>query len=230
MKKQSGNTGDLHKNHRKRMQNKVLNGDIDSMYDHELLEMLLFIPIPRVNTNPIAHRLLNKFGSIPEVLHASESELITVEGVGKSTAKYLKSLEKLFEDFETCYQRELVELSETSVEKRIDEIVNNTIAAIKDSDPGTMAISFLGANGLSRKMYVSKSNVVNYREVVRLSLMYGINSIVICERVNDVSSALIKKVVSILEDANIMTVFAYLVTDGFCIELFSGEVSEPTDY
>jgi len=74
------------------MYEKLKNGD--NLYEHELLEILLFNAYPRRNTNPIAHALLKTFGSISGVLSAEVDELCTVEGVGESVALYLKCIGK----------------------------------------------------------------------------------------------------------------------------------------
>ena len=60
------------------------------LYDHELLEILLYSAIPRKNTNPIAHSLIGTFGSLAGVFAADIDELMSVEGVGESVATYLK--------------------------------------------------------------------------------------------------------------------------------------------
>lgn len=80
----------MHEGHRKRMYEKLKNGD--SLYEHELLEILLFNAFQRKNTNPIAHALLDAFGSIAGVLNAEVDELCAVEGVGESVALYLKCI------------------------------------------------------------------------------------------------------------------------------------------
>ncbi len=81
----------LHSNHRDRVRKEFLEfGFKDGMPEHKLLEMLLFFSIPRKDTNPLAHRLLNKFGSIDRVISASTNELMKIEGVGESTAMLLK--------------------------------------------------------------------------------------------------------------------------------------------
>jgi len=64
----------------------------ESLCDHELLEMVLFNAIPRKNTNDIAHRLLLKFGSIKGVFRADVAQLSAVDGVGESTAAYLRCI------------------------------------------------------------------------------------------------------------------------------------------
>ena len=80
----------MHEGHRKRMYEKLKNDD--GLYEHELLEILLFNAFQRKNTNPIAHALLDSFGSISGVLNASVEELCAVEGVGESVALYLKCI------------------------------------------------------------------------------------------------------------------------------------------
>lgn len=76
----------IHDGHRARKKEQFLQTGLDSFADHEALELLLFYAIPRRDTNPTAHLLLQKFGSLEGVLNASVEELQSVEGVGKSAA------------------------------------------------------------------------------------------------------------------------------------------------
>ncbi len=80
----------LHEGHRQRMYEKLKNSD--TLFDHEVLEILLFYACPRVNTNPIAHALLDRFVSISEVFNASVEELKEVDGVGENTARFIKTV------------------------------------------------------------------------------------------------------------------------------------------
>lgn len=57
-----------------------------------MLELLLFYAIARQDTNLLAHRLLDQFGSFSRVVEAPIEELRKVEGVGESTAIYLRLL------------------------------------------------------------------------------------------------------------------------------------------
>ena len=72
------------------MYEKLKNGD--DLFDHELLEILLYNACPRVNTNPIAHALLDRFVTLSEVFNASIEELKEVEGVGESVARFIKTV------------------------------------------------------------------------------------------------------------------------------------------
>lgn len=78
----------LHANHRQRLREKYAR-DEASMCDHEMLELFLFDVIPRRNTNPIAHELINKFGSLIGVFTASKEELMQVNGIGERAASHI---------------------------------------------------------------------------------------------------------------------------------------------
>ena len=73
--------GELHKGHRQRVREKYEKSGSESFKDHELLELVLFHAIPYRDTNPIAHRLLDTFGSLGGVFSAKIDALCAVEGV-----------------------------------------------------------------------------------------------------------------------------------------------------
>lgn len=81
-----------HKDHRARVKARFCREGIDSFAPHEVLELLLFYAIPQKDTNPIAHRLLDRFGSLAAVFGASEEELCAVEGIGEHAANLLRLL------------------------------------------------------------------------------------------------------------------------------------------
>ena len=76
----------VHEGHRERLRDSFLAHGLDSFHEVQALELLLFYAVPRRDTNPLAHALLNQFGSLEGVFSASERELCEVPGVGKSTA------------------------------------------------------------------------------------------------------------------------------------------------
>jgi DNA repair protein RadC len=80
----------IHDGHRERLKRKFLSSGLDVFHDHEALELLLFYAIPRRDTNPIAHELLNRFGSLSGVFDAPFDELCQVNGVGENAAVFLK--------------------------------------------------------------------------------------------------------------------------------------------
>ncbi len=82
----------LHGGHRGRLKTRFLKEGMDGFADHQVLELLLFYAIPRLDTNPAAHRLLQRFGSISAVLEADPKDLAAVEGVGSNAAAFLSMI------------------------------------------------------------------------------------------------------------------------------------------
>ena len=80
----------IHDGHREKTRQQFLQHGLDAFADHEVLELLLFYAIPRKDTNPIAHALMDRFGSLDAVLAAPVEELCRVKGVGESAAALLK--------------------------------------------------------------------------------------------------------------------------------------------
>ncbi len=80
---------ELHTDHRKRILKKYKQNGPDGFYDHQLLEMLLFFSIPRKDTNPTAHKLLNNFKTLEDMLYAPIDKLCEVEGIGERSAQLI---------------------------------------------------------------------------------------------------------------------------------------------
>src|ERR1700757_2108585 len=76
--------------HRARMPQRLLKAGPDSLADHEMLEMLLFVALPRRDTKPIARELLTRFRTFGGVIGASVAELLAVDGLGEAGAAALK--------------------------------------------------------------------------------------------------------------------------------------------
>ena len=90
----------LHAHHRQRMRDRAMRNGFVDFADHELLEMLLQQTIPRVDTNPIAHALLDRFGSVKDVMDSSVPELCSVNGVGNTSALQIKLIIELLRRYE----------------------------------------------------------------------------------------------------------------------------------
>ncbi len=81
-----------HTGHRDRLRQRFLVNNGKDFSDHELLELLLFYVIPRMNTNEIAHRLIDEFGSLRNVCNADPARIEKVLGAGKATATFISIL------------------------------------------------------------------------------------------------------------------------------------------
>ena len=79
----------VHKGHRDRLKQRFLAEGLDNFTDIQVLELLLFYAIPVKDTNPIAHALLDRFGSLSQVLEADVEELKRVPGIKDHAATLL---------------------------------------------------------------------------------------------------------------------------------------------
>jgi DNA repair protein RadC len=75
------------------MRGKLLEAGPEALLDHELLEMVLFLALPRRDTKPIARALLARFGSFANAIAAPLAELRQVEGLGEAGAAALKTVQ-----------------------------------------------------------------------------------------------------------------------------------------
>lgn len=96
----------IHAGHRQRLFDRYAKSGIDSFSDIELLELLLAYAIPRKDTNPIAHRLLETFGNFSAVLEAPQLSLQNVEGMTQRAATMLHLLPQSWKRYDLSRQRE----------------------------------------------------------------------------------------------------------------------------
>ena len=80
----------IHKGHRDRVKREFLQSGLEGFSDVRALELLLFYALPQGDVNPLAHTLLDTFGSLAGVLDASPEELKRVPGIGDHAAILLK--------------------------------------------------------------------------------------------------------------------------------------------
>ncbi len=85
----------IHKGHRQRMRAKILRHGPSIFDTYQILEMLLYHSIPYKDTNPLAKKLLIRFGDLEGVFSATKEELLSVDGVGERTAELILSLSEL---------------------------------------------------------------------------------------------------------------------------------------
>lgn len=82
----------VHHNHRQRVDKKVEEYGFENLPDHEKLEYILYVTIPRCDTNALAYSLLGEFGTLQGVFSAKAKELKRVKGIGYRTAHFLSQL------------------------------------------------------------------------------------------------------------------------------------------
>jgi DNA repair protein RadC len=78
--------------HRQRLRDRFLAGADDALPDYELLELLLFFAVPKIDTKPVAKQLLGRFGSLAGVVNASAEQLGEIERMDHFTITLFKAL------------------------------------------------------------------------------------------------------------------------------------------
>lgn len=84
-----------HSGHRERLRRRFIDNGLDGFEEHQALELYLFYAIPRRDTNPLAHRLLERYRNIGGVCDAPIDELERDFGLSESAAALLKLLPEM---------------------------------------------------------------------------------------------------------------------------------------
>ena len=85
----------LHIDHRKRLRMRFIKNGLSSFEPHNILELLLFFSIPRVDTNNIAHTLLERYKTLSAVFDADIEDLMRIPGIGENSAVLIKLIPEL---------------------------------------------------------------------------------------------------------------------------------------
>lgn len=94
-----------HAGHRARLRARFLREGLDAFEDHNALELLLFYAIPQRDTNELAHKLINAFGSLSAVFDAPVESLMQTGGIGENTAVLIKLIPAMYGKYARSKQR-----------------------------------------------------------------------------------------------------------------------------
>lgn len=108
----------IHDGHREKLRDSFIEVGLEGKTDHQILELLLTYAMPRIDVNPLAHELIDTFGSLSGVLDADLSELTKVKYISKYGAVLLKLIPEISAKYYQSKHGKRVHL--------------NTVNAIKD--------------------------------------------------------------------------------------------------
>ncbi|MEE1282631.1 MAG: JAB domain-containing protein [Acutalibacteraceae bacterium] len=160
-----------HNGHRNRLRKKFLDNSFDGLETHEILELMLYYAIPRKDTNPIAHKLIDSFGSLSAVFDAPIDKL-KEQGISENCAIYLKLIPQI------C--RMYMEDKHNNSEKIID--IDNIGEKLKHKFVGRdyEAVVLLLLDSKYKEVFcgvVNKGSVsaceVYVRKVIELAVLYN---------------------------------------------------------
>ncbi|MBQ9468764.1 MAG: RadC family protein [Clostridia bacterium] len=168
----------LHSGHRDRLREMIAQNGFDGMPDHVILEFLLFHAIPRKDTNPIAHRLIDRFGNLQGVMDADETALLSVKGVGRNAALLLRSIPLLTKRYtlEKVKRRDnytsIKKAGEYLVKYYISKTVEEVTVMLLDNSDGLIAFESLQEGTVN-------STPVTPRKIAERAFKYNASSLIL---------------------------------------------------
>ena len=169
----------MHQGHRQRLKSRFLAEGFSSFAPHEVLELLLFYVIPQKDVNPIAHNLLNRFGSLEGVFSAEKAALMTIKGIGEQAACYLMLFKPLFQYYQ------LSKLGEKPCLSTRKSLFAFCVSLLEPYREEVFYILSLDKNMvLIRATLLAKGSSdqvpFTFREILQEGLQTGAHSIVLC--------------------------------------------------
>jgi DNA repair protein RadC len=164
--------------HRLRMRRRLLKAGPESLADHEMLEMILFIALPRRDTKPIARELLTRFKTFGGVIGAPVAELMTVEGLGEAGAAAVKLVQA------AALRMMRQEVSSQPVLSTWDRLTDYLMAAMGHEPTEQFRVLFLDGRNKLIADEVQGRGTINHapaypREVVRRCLELHASAVIL---------------------------------------------------
>ena len=168
----------IHEGHRERLKRRFIKQDLDAFEEINALELILFFGIARKDTNLLAHKLLDRFGSFANVLEASYEELVGVDGIGENSA----TLIKLFNSVNRYYSCRKDDMSNIIVGlKAAGEFAVPLFIGMVDEIVYVICLDNKGKVGLVQKLSegTKDSATVSARKIAEIALRNNAHKIII---------------------------------------------------
>lgn len=167
----------LYRGHRQRLKKKFIISP-KSIFDYEILEMLLFSIFPRKDTKILSKNLLEKFGTLKNTIFAPEKEVKKVKGLGDSTVILFALLK---ETFIRLSLQPLKERPVVSSDTHVIEYYKNMLSLEKKEQFRVMFIN--SSNKLIAEEQLQHGTVdqvnIYLREVVQRALDHGSSAVIV---------------------------------------------------
>ncbi len=146
----------IHSGHRKRVKENVIKNGFSQLEEHKLLELMLFYSIPREDTNELAHKLIDHFGSFEDVFKANIEQLKKVDGVGDNTAVMLAGMGEAF------YRISKAKPSKKRVYKTTEDLKELAASLLKNEQfEKVLLLCFDEGKKLKRYVFISEGDQVS---------------------------------------------------------------------
>ncbi len=164
--------------HRARLRQRLLDGGGEALLDHELVEYLLALVIPRRDTKPLAKQLLSEFGGLPALISADAESLRRVPGMGDTAVAALKIVQA------ASLRLLKAEVSERPILASWQALLDYLRADLAHISVERVRVLHLNAkNMLIRDELVSEGSIdqsaIYIREVIRRALELGSSALIL---------------------------------------------------
>ncbi len=164
--------------HRDRVRRRFLNAGAEALADYELLELLLFYSVERVDVKPLAKALLREFGSIGGILAASREQLEKHEKLSERTTVHLKAIR------ETARRLAKEAFIDRPVVSSWNQLLDYCRVAMADEQTERFRILFLDRKNRIIRDEVQQTGTVDHtplypREVIKRTFELGASSLIL---------------------------------------------------
>ena len=167
-----------YKGHRERVRKRLQSAEPEAFADYELLELLLFYSIERVDVKPLAKALLREFGSLGGVLAASQEQLVKHDKIGERTTVHFKAIR------ETARRLLKESVADRPVVSSWSQLLDYCRVAMADEQTERFRILFLDRKNRIIRDEVQQTGTVDHtpvypREVIKRALELGASSLIL---------------------------------------------------
>ncbi len=173
-----GNEEPHYKSHRQRLRKRFLKSDPESFPDYELLELLLFHSIDRVDVKPLAKQLLSDFKSFGGVLAAGEEQLTRYTRINERTAAHFKAVR------EAARRLLRAEIADRPVISSWTKLIDYCRASMADEQTERFRILYLNRKNMLIADEIQQRGTVDHtpvypREVIKRALELGATALIL---------------------------------------------------
>jgi DNA repair protein RadC len=169
---------ELLEGHRARLKTRLIQSNLGSVADYEILELILCLAIPRKDMKSLAKMLINKFGSLGKALNADPSLLVQISGVGPSVI----STFRLFREVIASVTKE--QITNDNIFSSWDKMIEYVRSTMGYNSTEQLRVLFLNNKNMlladELQDYGTISSISIYpREIVKKAIYHSASAIIL---------------------------------------------------
>lgn len=223
----------IHAGHRSRLKDRFLQEGLSSFNEINALELLLFYCIPKQDTNVIAHRLLDRFGSFDKVVDAPVEDLMEIKGIGHHCATFLKLISHAHRYYQVSRSKSEEALKTLTdygdyLKNHLEGLTRETLFVLcMDAKCKVLCCEKVGEGGIN-------SANVPVRQIVEIALKVGASTVVLGHNhpsgialpsAEDVQTTI--QLSRILRDVDMTLLDHIIVAENDYVSLFQSNLYDP---